>query len=230
MTEEQQRELSSFIGRLLRATFGKGPESIVVSSAGPYLTIYLNRFLSATERILLAQDSEEIVIGTRTLLMQQVIPEIRTVVSLVTGEHLGEVYYDWSLTNQSGMIVCVATQPFTSNLEAAMDAYPGCQQLHDEVNAISQQVQKLPESTTSCFVSPRTLLVIRTGLLVAIEKELIRLGHEAALKHAKWSLEKRYFHNDIHLPAILQRQITDVFVDWDFQSDKSIIAFILSQS
>ncbi|MGO4372323.1 hypothetical protein AB4Z21_16440, partial [Paenibacillus sp. MCAF20] len=66
------------------------------------------------------------------------------------------------------------------------------------------------------------------GILISIEKELIRLGNEGHLKLAKRNLEKRHLHNSIRLEPMLNRKINDVFVDWDFHLDKSVIVFALS--
>lgn len=80
------------------------------------------------------------------------------------------------------------------------------------------------------MINDRTILVIRNGILVRIEKELIRLGLEGNLKLAKRNLEKSYLHNINHFQRILNTKIVDVFVDWDFQLDKSIFVFILNPS
>ncbi|MCY0877139.1 MAG: Na-translocating system protein MpsC family protein [Firmicutes bacterium] len=227
MDDAQERQLSSFVGRLLRSSFGKGPESIAVSSHGPFVTIHLRRFLSPAERVLLEQDSEAVVLTTRSLLMQQIIPELRASVSVTVGVHVEDVYYDWDLTNQSGMIILVLTET-GGVLTKEMDAYPECRELHSEISAISELVEKVPRSISSCFVNPSTLLVIRDGILVAIEKEMIRSGYETTLRHAKWQLEKRYLHNNSHFLSIFHKPIRDLFVDWNFEIDRSMMVIVLT--
>ncbi|MEH7128397.1 Na-translocating system protein MpsC family protein, partial [Neobacillus drentensis] len=80
----------------------------------------------------------------------------------------------------------------------------------------------------SYLLNERTLVVIRNGILVPIEKELIRLGNFEALRLAKRNLEKRLLHNSGNFESILQTKVNDIFVDWDFYRDKSVIVLILS--
>lgn len=181
--------------------------------------------MSATEQILMEQGQEETVMSTRATLMQKLIPEIKANVKTVTGIELREVYYDWGLQNRSGMIVGLAQETFGTAL--AQD-YPGKEQLHDEIKAISQRAQKAPEKMNSYELNPRTIVVIRSGILVMIEKELIRTRYEIPLKYTKRNLEKRFLHSNGHFETILSRKIVDLFVDWDFALDKSVIVFVMN--
>lgn len=50
-----QAEIASYIGKLLRDNFGKGPSSVYVSLKKPFITIHLRDFLAPMERVLLSQ-------------------------------------------------------------------------------------------------------------------------------------------------------------------------------
>ena len=222
-------ELAGHVGRLLREAFGKGPQSIFVSIRRPFIVIYLRNFLSPTEKILLEQDQVFTLQNTRDLLMKTLIPEIKAYASLIAGMNLREFYYDWGLHNHSGVFVGVASDD--GNVQANLqESYPGKEEFHQEISNLSHRVQKLPEELYSCKINDRTLLVIRNGILIYIEKELIRLGYEENLKLAKRNLEKRHLHNNNHFQRILGTKIVDVFADWDFQLDKSVFVFMLNPS
>ncbi|MFE5322337.1 Na-translocating system protein MpsC family protein [Paenibacillus sp. NPDC056579] len=222
-----QSELASHVGRLLRESFGKGPQSIFVSIRRPFVVFHFRGLLSPTEKILLEQDQVIPIQNTRDLLMKSLIPEIRAYTSLIAGIHFREFYYDWGLHNLSGVFVGIESDE--DSLQAIkQEGYPGKEELHREINDISHLVQKTPEETYSCMLNGRMLLVIRNGILISIEKELIRHGFEGNLKVAKRSLEKSHLHNNNHLEPILKTKIVDTFVDWDFQFDKSVIVFVLN--
>ena len=53
VNKSQQTELASYIGKLLRDNFGKGPESVFVTIDQSVITIYLRNFISPTEKILI---------------------------------------------------------------------------------------------------------------------------------------------------------------------------------
>ncbi|KPV43409.1 Na-translocating system protein MpsC family protein [Alicyclobacillus ferrooxydans] len=222
---QKRRQLAAYIGKLFRDSFGKGPEGVYVSFGGPFFTVYMTNLMSATEQILMDQDQEEIIMSTRAKLMQKLIPEIRANVKLETGIELQEVYYDWGLHNRSGMITGIAHETFGAILT---EDYQGKEQIHEEIIAISQRAQKAPEKINSYQLNPRTIVVIRSGILVMIEKELIRTGYEIQLKYTKRNLEQRFLHNNSHFEVILDRKVVDLFVDWDFEFDKSVILFVVS--
>lgn len=221
-----QTELASHVGRLLRESFGKGPHSIFVSIRRPFVVFYLRGLLSPTEKILMEQDQVYSVQNTRDLLMKSLIPEIKAYTSLIAGIQLQELYYDWGLHNLSGVFVGVESDE--SGLEIIkQESHPWKEELHQEIRNMSHVVQKTPEETYSCLLNERTLLVVRSGILISIEKELIRLGNEGQLKLAKRNLEKGHLHNNNRLEPLLRAKINDVFVDWDVHLDRSVIVFAL---
>ncbi|MDD9269104.1 Na-translocating system protein MpsC family protein [Paenibacillus sp. GCM10023248] len=224
-----QNELASHVGRLLREAFGKGPQSIFVSINRPFVVIYLRNFLSPTEKVLLQQDQIAAIQHTRDLLVKSLIPEFKAYLLVIAGMNIQEFYYDWGLHNHSGIMVGIEADEGKEHPEL-LEGYTGKEELHQEIDSLSHQVEKRPEELYSCKLNDRTLVVIRNGILISIEKELIRIGHEESLRLAKRSLEKSYLHNNGHFEPILHTRVIDVFVDWDFHLDKSVIVFILNPS
>jgi len=227
--KQVQTELAGFIGRTLRENFGKGPESVFVSFNHSVMTVNLRNFLSPSESVLLGQHQETMVQTTRDLLMQTLIPEFKAYIKILLDMEVTEFYYDWGLHNKSGLFVCIGSIPTESETPNEKKySYPGQEILHQEINRISLQAEKTPEEVQSYLLNERTLVVIRKGILVPIEKELIRLGNFEALKLAKRNLEKRLLHNSGNFESILKTKVNDIFVDWDFYRDKSVIVLILS--
>ncbi|MGG1675227.1 Na-translocating system protein MpsC family protein [Neobacillus sp. NRS-1170] len=213
--------------RTLRENFGKGPESVFVSYNQSILTIYLRNFITPSESVLLGQDQESIVQKTRDMLMQNLIPEFKAYIKILTGMEIKEFYYDWSLHNKSGVFVGISSFS-TETDEIKSDEFEERGNLHEEIKRISIQAQKDPEEVMSFRLNQRTLVVIRKGILVSIERELIRLGGSETLRLAKRNLEKRLLHNSNNFESILNTKVNDIFVDWDFSLDKSAIVLVLT--
>jgi uncharacterized protein YbcI len=222
-----QKELSSYLGKTLRDVFGRGPETVFVSIREPFITVYIRNFISPMEKILMNEKQENIVQHTRDILMENLIPEIKAYITVLTGMEIEEFYYDWGLHNYSGMFVAITTDRSTFD-NLANEKYAGREPLHEEINNIGQQTEKVPEEVLSVKINERTYAVVRTGLLLTIERELIRLGYRDILRRAKRNVEKRQLHNSMRLESILNSKIDDVFVSWDFDRDKSIILFIVN--
>lgn len=218
----KQSDISSYVGKVLRDHFGKGPGSVYVSIADPFVTIYVKDFLSATERVLYSGNHEETLKKTRTVVMDKISDEISSYIKSVTDIDIEELYYDWSLENQSGVFLGVG--PFSSN-----DSYPpyqGQDTVHDEIILMSEKVEKRPEKTLSLQVNSRTLIVVREGILVEIEKQLIHDGHQDVLRVSKGKIEKRMLNAD-RISSHIKSEIEDYFIDWDFDKDRSYTVFIL---
>lgn len=223
--KELQQEMASFVGRLLRDHFGKGPESVFVSIGDKFFTIYLKNFMSPIERVLKQQNHNAILNDVREKLMEKISPDIKTFVEIKTELRVEEMYYDWGIHNQSGIIMGVCNESFGYG-EIDMD-FPEKKELEQAMIKLSQHAQKAPEEVFCMKINPRTYLVIRNGILVRIEKELVRIGQGHNLKTVKRGMEKSYLHNNINFEHIYDQTILDVFVDWDLERDRSMIALIV---
>jgi uncharacterized protein YbcI len=226
---KQTVELSSYISKILRDYFGKGPESVHVSLGKTFIIVYIRNFLSPTERVLMNQKQVESVQQTRDLVMQTLIPEIKAYIKIVTGMEIREFYYDWGLHNKSAMFTGICTDP-TSIDYPINEEFTGKEELIKEIINLSSESEKKPEEIYACQLNPRSILVIRNGILVRIEKQLIRQGMQEQLKLAKRTLEKGLLHNNNHFEGILDTNVIDIFVDWDFDLDKSVIVLVTNPS
>ncbi|MBM7572392.1 uncharacterized protein YbcI [Aquibacillus albus] len=225
MNNSQSAEISNYVGKLLRDNFGKGPEGVYVSIGFTFITIYIRNFITPIERVLLEQKNLAYVEETRDLVMTTIIPEIKANIYRITGMEVMEFYYDWAMHNKSATFVCICSDQTQSN-QALQSTFHGKEKMVDEIIHISSMAQKAPEEISAYMLNNRTYVFIRNGILVNIEKELIRDGFKENLKLAKRRLEKRYLHNNGHWEEYLNSKIIDIFVDWDFEIDKSIMLFI----
>ncbi|CDQ18815.1 DUF2294 domain-containing protein [Halobacillus karajensis] len=219
-----QSEMSSYVGKQLRDHFGKGPSSVFVSIEGAFLTIYVKDFLAPMERVLVGQENDKKVEETRDLLMKELIPDIKASFRAIAGIHLDTLYYDWSLSNRTGVIIGLIEDG--EREDGASASYKNQEKVHEEVARMSWKAEKTPLSIQSFLLNERTLLVERTGILVAIEKELINSGYEQPLKLSKRKLEKRLLHIPT-LEKVLEKKVEDAFLDWDFNKDRSYLVLIL---
>lgn len=226
---KQTAELSSYISKTLRDSFGKGPESVHVSLGKTFIIVYIRNFLTPTEKVLLNQKQDENVQQTRDLVMHTLIPEIKAYIKIVTGMEIREFYYDWGLHNKSAMFTGICSD--STGIDVPInEEFTGKAELLDEINKLSSESEKKPEEIYACQINHRSIMVIRNGILVRIEKQLIRQGMQEQLKLAKRTLEKGLLHNNNHFEGILKTQIIDIFVDWDFDLDKSVIVLVTNPS
>ena len=223
--KDKTAELSNYISKLLRENFGKGPQFVHVSIGFTFITIYIRNFITPQERVLLNQKSEDRVIEIRDLMMINLIPEIKANIYRITGMEVNEFYYDWSIHNKSAMFTCICSEDSKSEVPIDSD-FNGKGKMEKEIIDISRFAQRDPDELESYQLNDRTIIFIRNGILVTIEKELIRDGLQENLRIAKRRLEKRLLHNNTHFEEYLGMRVIDIFVDWDFELDKSVMLFI----
>jgi uncharacterized protein YbcI len=219
-----EKEISGYIGRLLRENFGRGPGNVFCTFASPFVNVYITNFLSPMEKSLIGNRQSVYVQKTRDLMMETLEDEIKNYIEANTQEKVKEFYYDWNLDNKTGMFLLI----LEDKKSFYCDPYTNRDLVHQEIIDLSIEAEKPPEKTNSKLLSDRTLLVIREGILVSIEQELIQLGFQETLKIAKRNLEKRLMNeHKKNFEKLLSAQIIDSFVDWNFDQDKSYTLFML---
>lgn len=217
---ELTSQLSSFTGRLLRERFGKGPESIHASIGDQCIALHIRNFIGPVERFLLNKEEEQAFRYTRELLMKSLLPELAAYLKESMAVEVGELFYDWGIHNASGMIVALI-----KNDDVPIDDYAGREEVHIQINEVSRKVQKEPVYTDSWWLGPRILIIKREGIMIPLEKELIGLGYENTLKTTKRKMEKRYLEDTTTIAQMLGKELADIYVDWDFDKDTSVIAY-----
>ena len=120
--------------------------------------------------------------------METLIEEIKGYIQLNIHLDIEEFYYDWNLELQSGMFIMIHSDKHN----IVNHSYKNQKLLHKEVEEVTQKAEKLPQDVSSYLLDQRTLLIIREGIMVNIEKELVQLGFEENLTLAKRNLEKGY--------------------------------------
>ncbi|PLR94852.1 Na-translocating system protein MpsC family protein [Bacillus sp. T33-2] len=222
---KKEKELGSFVGRLLREHFGKGPGAVFATIANPYVTIYVKDFLTPIENKLINKGQNTYVEKLRDMLMETLISEIKIFISVNIGMEIKEFYYDWNLESHSGMFVGISTK---ENVHLPGKTYDNQEEVHTEIILVSEEAEKKPGAVHSYLLNPRTLVIVREKVLISIERELIFLDFQDTLILAKRNLEKRLIHNHKEkFELYLNAQLENAFVMWDFNLDNSVAVFIL---
>ncbi|RLQ84929.1 hypothetical protein [Planomicrobium sp. Y74] len=76
------------------------------------------------------------------------------------------------------------------------------------------------------WLSDRTILIRRSGIMVRIEQKLIKNGFVEELRLAKGPLELQVLE-EVNLEDALKRTISEIFLEWNFENDVSYIVLLL---
>ncbi|MBZ5200056.1 DUF2294 family protein [Planomicrobium chinense] len=216
-----EKEVGSYISTLLREYFGKGPSSVYVTIADPYIVIHLRGFLAPTEKILLKQNETRRILETRDILMNELRGEISIELYKIGDFQVNEIYADWNLEEKTGLILGIFDRP-TGNPVKGLTKEIKNQKFLRAVKEVFEKVQKVPDNFEIYSLNDRTILIERSGIFIHIEIELIRAGFFEELKLVKRPLERKMLEQ-----LELGQNIREVFLDWNFDEDKGYIILIL---
>ncbi|MFD1861657.1 DUF2294 domain-containing protein [Planococcus chinensis] len=220
-----EKEVGSYISTLLRDYFGKGPSSVYVTANPPYITIQLRGFLAPTEKFLLRQKEIRRILETRDLLMKDLKEQIAGELSGIGEFSVGDMYTDWNLEEQTGLILAV----LENGMDGTESGWPkpiDDAGFRETISRFSEKAQKIPEKVEAFWLNNRTLLVKRSGIFIHIEKELIEAGFDDELKLVKRPMERRMLM-EINWRPVIGRSVQEVYMDWNILEDYGYIILIL---
>lgn len=218
--------ISSYVSKLMRKNFGRGPQSCQAFVSRNHVVIYIRGFLAPMEEILLKRGHSKEVDYARKLIIRNLLEEIKGVIQVTLEEVSNEYYDDWNYPNNTGVLVFVFAKEEEQSVIADLDI----PKLESEISRISLLVQKVPNKIHTYSIHPSVYIIERIGILIQIEKALVERGFEQELRFTKDELEKSYFHRFGRFEDIFRKQVRDIFVDWNFNKDKSLMVFILESS
>jgi len=222
--QSMEEYISTYISKLLKKKFGKGPETCRTTKSGNYLVTHIQGFLTPMEDILLQQGQYKYVDQARKVIINHILEEIKGVVQVTLKFDVKDHYHDWNFLHNSGIIIFVFEGNDTPSVKPEIDIG----RLEKEIARITCLVQKVPDYITTYPISPSTYLVERSGIFIQIEKALIEKGFQKELLLTKDELEKNYFYRYGRFEDIFHKSVKDIFIDWNIKEDKSLMAFILN--
>lgn len=229
MTEKQNIPtlIGDYTESFLEEHFGEKPDQVQVTFRPPFLLIYLGGFLLPAEEVYLKNAKWDTVLETRDILIHSVKEEFLKGLEEYTGKQPANLYADWNLAKRNGLLIVHLEEKAAAN-EFQKPAEVDQETLEEIILLNSMRTQKKPDQTNFYWLSDQFLLVERFGILVDIEKQLIKNGVTEELRLAKRPMEYRIIEL-FNLESILKSQVQDLFVDWDFQRDVSYMVLILNR-
>jgi uncharacterized protein YbcI len=176
------------------------------------------------EDVMLQHGQNKYVDHARNVIITHLLDEIKGVIQLTFDVDVEEYYHDWNFPNNSGILMFVLDSEVGQRIKPDIDL----QRLESEVGRISLLVEKVPDKIHTWPISSSIFIIERSGILIQIEKALIDKGFENELRFTKDELEKSYFHRYGRFEDIFHKSVRDIFIDWNFKEDKSLMAFILN--
>ncbi|WP_078543304.1 Na-translocating system protein MpsC family protein [Litchfieldia alkalitelluris] len=222
MDQNQLNSMSSLMSKLLRKNFGRGPQSCQSILNQRFFVMYIQGVISPMEEILIKQGQRKQVERARNVIINQVLEELKGALRIFVDKDIEHHYHDWNFSKNTGMVIFV----FNNEMEDS-DNSLDVNKLEREVARISEMVEKVPNKIHVYSLSPQVCLIERIGILTLIEQALVSKGYQEELRISKDELEKVYFSQHGSFDELFKKKVIDLFIDWNFDEDKSLMAFVL---
>lgn len=217
--------IEAAINELFNTSFGANPQDVHVILDNRCLIIRLESFLGKIMENLTTKDDDALR-STSELIMEYLLPDFLKKLKSFSDLEFDSFYYDWDDSNLSGLIIGLIKN---NNYKLYEDYYPGKEKVHFQISKITYEVEKVPDLTCSFWADENTLVIVREGLLIEIEKSLVELGSKNVLRKAKRVLEKNRIIDDANIPTILNRTPAGIYLDWMFEVDKSVLVYVFEE-
>lgn len=208
---------------------GRGPENVYVAFGDRCYVIYIKNYIMPYEKIIQEDGDKELLNKVIKISTKNINSQIVKYIEFITDVPTDEIYYDWDIETGSRLLMGIAGRKY--------DIYPttnsnyfGEQLLNKEMIKMGHFTDSIPETVTSFCLNSRFFIVERNGGMTRMEKEMVLLGYGDVVKNTKRQVEKGYLRNNFCVKNLLDTGTMDIFIDWNFNKNKSFVVLVKSAS
>jgi uncharacterized protein YbcI len=221
--------LCAYIGKIYKDITGKGPENIYVAFGDRCYIVYIKNYLMPYEKMIQQNGDMELLDKVMHIATKNINSQIVQYAETITGVLTEETYYDWNIENGSRMLVCMSNQQYERSLSVNNNYY-GEQLLHKELIKLVYYADSIPETINSFCLNSKIFIIERMGGTTRLESEMDLKGHGDIIKSTKRQMEKQYLNNNMYIKDVLDMDVVETFIDWDFKKNKSVIMLVKTAS
>ncbi|MDZ5473680.1 Na-translocating system protein MpsC family protein [Bacillus sp. 31A1R] len=217
--------LSSTLSKMLKRSFGKGPETCFVTLHSNQLTVYLRNYITPAEEVLLEAGQSSLALDFRSKVMESVFLEFAKEAIDALGINLDHFYSDWDYDKNTGILL-LEEESTIRELESKSDSLLK-ERLFERISQVSTQVHKMPNQLELVRINQNLILIECQGFMLQIEKLLFEKGHLDILQERSKEIKDLYLSNQSLFENILGRNVIGLFMLWDYHKDRFFIYFDL---
>lgn len=222
---DELTQLSTWLSKLLKKRFGKGPEACHMSVQGERLLIYTRQYMTPVEDVLKKSGRLELAHQVRAVVIDKVYGEFVEAASDVMGVRLDRYYHDWDYERNAGILMLEgegAAEENADREEAQLKS-----RLFKQMMQVGSLVHKPPRSMSLLRFGPNVIVVECLGVLLHIEHVLAQQGDPKLLHERSLEIKHCYLSHKDGFEQAIGREIEGLFKLWDFDRDRSYTFFYL---
>ncbi len=217
--------LSSTLSKILKRRFGKGPETCFVTLHSSRLVVFIRKYITPAEEVLLKNNNVNLVYKFRSAVMEEVVDEFVKEVKGTIGIAFDCYFEDWNFNRNTGMMILENSQ--SRNWIGATIQPSLKEKLLRGIALVSNEVYKVPTSIEVIKINQNLYAAECLDTMLQIEKVLYEKGHLDILQERSHGIKKCYFQQKEIFDQIFGTSVEDLFLFWDFRDNRSYIFFYL---
>ncbi|MFT4413852.1 Na-translocating system protein MpsC family protein [Fredinandcohnia humi] len=218
-TKQKQEELtyiSSFVSKLIKTKFGKGPETCFTTVSDNYIVIHVKKFMTQIEDELINKEEIKAAQNIRTLLTVDLFHPLQEMLQSLLHVSILQVHQDWNFASNTGVILLfLGDKRGGEERENALTF----ELLKNEVIKRSEFALYQPKTLDIKKISSEIYIIRSTGFLLPIEKSILTKGYQYLLEEREREIRENYQKNRNRFERILLKDIEDIFMIWNYQDD-----------
>ncbi|PGT82268.1 MULTISPECIES: Na-translocating system protein MpsC family protein [Bacillaceae] len=217
--------LSSTLSKLLKQRFGKGPETCYVTLHSNRLVIFIKKYITPAEAVLLKNNNVSLLQKFRSAVMEEVFTEFGKEAHDCLGISFDSYYDDWNFKRNTGIMI-LENSGSKEWLETTVP--PTIREnLFNGIISVSEEIYKVPSRVEIIRMNQNMYAVECREPLIQIEKVLYRKGHIELLQERSNDIKNSFIKQKEVFESIFTTVVEDIFMIWDYKNDRSYIFFYL---
>jgi uncharacterized protein YbcI len=219
--QEDLLYLSNTFSKLLKRSFGKGPESSFTHLRDGRLFVYMRNFITPGEEILIDSRQTTLALNFRFKVIQAVSKQILDIVRNVLGSPFDMVYQDWNYSTNTGMLLITSQDVYNKGkIDTIFE-----EDLFDAITKVASDYHKVPNKLTIIKSNSNVCAVEAEGSIQPLAQALYESGDINLLYRGYEETKKGYFKQKSLFEKAFNRSIDDLFIMWDFEQNKNYYIF-----
>jgi uncharacterized protein YbcI len=214
--------LNSYISKVLKRNFGKGPATCNTSLTDDRMFIYIKHFITPVEEVLVKNNQGNLAYKTRSVILETIFKEIKDEIDQVLGIAFTTMHHDWNYNKNSGLLMLVKESD-----SLKLDHFtPRSDDTYMNIEKIFSEVHKKPKEIMIVNATSSIYYIEYSGFMIQIERALYNKGCDDLLIERNKEVKNIYEKNKRLFEKDLKRSINDIFFIPDYQQDKGTIVFM----
>ncbi|MCD8509906.1 MAG: DUF2294 domain-containing protein [Bacillus sp. (in: Bacteria)] len=226
--QEDLINLSSQLSKMIKRSFGKGPDSCFCTFDEDVLIVRVKKFITPAEQVLLEKNERNFAQKFRSHIISDILDSFKEKLRDELEVEFDHFYHDWNFDTNTGFILfinanSVSIQPF-------QEQNTGTETLKENITRTFSSIYKQPGHVQLKNIGNNIVIAHCQDTLLPIEKELFEQGNYELLYNHMEYVKSGIMENKLLFDSNFQQGIQDIFLLWDYDNHSTYLVFYLNKA